>query len=107
MCLEHCTGLGAAFMGTQHGFECWCSPDGGLDYTRHDDIIGEAAVCDMNCLGDEVVTTGYGIRVVRCIVAAAQYRMRVENIPRGGGERIKMSPRAFSKVGKGDLLSRK
>ena len=42
--------------GLQYGFECWCSPDGGLDYDRHYDRVGEDAVCDMDCLGDEVRT---------------------------------------------------
>lgn len=54
MCSEYCTDLGAAFMATQWGVECWCSPDGGLDYKRHDKISGEGAVCDMTCAGDEV-----------------------------------------------------
>lgn len=41
-------------MATQWGFECWCSPDGGLDYNRHSEMIGADAVCDMPCMGDEV-----------------------------------------------------
>ncbi|CAM9398392.1 unnamed protein product, partial [Pylaiella littoralis] len=52
VCLEHCTSLGAAFMATQYGFECWCSADGGLDYERHYEIVGEDAVCDFLCHGD-------------------------------------------------------
>lgn len=41
-------------MAVQYAYECWCSPDGGLDYNRHYDMIGEDAVCDLPCLGDEV-----------------------------------------------------
>lgn len=55
MCVDHCSALGAAFMATQYGFECWCSTDGGLDYDRHYDLTGEDAVCDLNCFGDEVL----------------------------------------------------
>eukprot|EP00752_Nemacystus_decipiens_P008156 g7295.t1 len=58
MCFDYCTELGAAFMATQWGFECWCSPDGGLDYNRHYDMIGEDAVCDMPCMGDETEICG-------------------------------------------------
>lgn len=54
MCLEHCTALDAAFMATQWGVECWCSLDCGLDYNRHYGVIGEDAVCDIECEGDEV-----------------------------------------------------
>eukprot|EP00903_Cladosiphon_okamuranus_P020893 g19186.t1 len=53
VCLAYCTELGAAFMATQYGFECWCSSDGGLDYNRHYEITGEDAVCNMLCEGDE------------------------------------------------------
>eukprot|EP00903_Cladosiphon_okamuranus_P020892 g19185.t1 len=53
VCLDYCTDLGAAFMATQYGFECWCSSDGRLDYDRHDHITGEDAMCDMPCNGDE------------------------------------------------------
>lgn len=56
VCRAYCTGLSAAFMAVQYAFECWCSPDGGLDYNRHYDMLGEDAVCDMPCLGDEVRT---------------------------------------------------
>ena len=56
MCLDYCVGLGAAYMATQYGYECWCSADSGLDYNRHYDVVGEDAVCDMNCWGDEVRT---------------------------------------------------
>lgn len=41
-------------MALQYGFECWCSADEDLDYERHNQRIGEDAVCDMPCLGDEV-----------------------------------------------------
>eukprot|EP00752_Nemacystus_decipiens_P013638 g12091.t1 len=58
VCLDYCTRLGAAFMATQWGFECWCSPDGGLDYNRHYDMVGEDAVCDMPCMGDETEMCG-------------------------------------------------
>ncbi|CAM9398466.1 unnamed protein product, partial [Pylaiella littoralis] len=58
VCLEHCTSLGAAFMATQYGFECWCSADGGLDYERHYEIVGEDAVCDFFCHGDDTEMCG-------------------------------------------------
>ena len=51
-------------MATQWAFECWCSPDGGLDYNRHYEITGEDAVCDMPCMGDEVLQTSPQIAVV-------------------------------------------
>lgn len=54
MCFDHCTDNGAAFMATQWGFECWCSSDGGLDYNRHYEMMGDEAVCDMPCMGDKV-----------------------------------------------------
>lgn len=55
MCLEYCTELGSAFMATQFGYQCWCSPDGGLDYARHNDIVDKDPVCDTPCQGDEVL----------------------------------------------------
>ena len=64
VCYEYCTELGAAFMATQWGFECWCSPDGGLDYNRHYEITGEDAVCDMPCMGDEVRIMHVGTTLV-------------------------------------------
>lgn len=56
MCLNHCLSLGAAFMATQFGFECWCSSEVDLDYERHFDLIGVDAVCDMSCQGNTVRT---------------------------------------------------
>ncbi|CAM9648942.1 unnamed protein product, partial [Ectocarpus fasciculatus] len=53
LCLAHCTELGAAFMATQFGFECWCSADELLDYERHYEMNDVDAVCDMSCRGDE------------------------------------------------------
>eukprot|EP00903_Cladosiphon_okamuranus_P020895 g19188.t1 len=58
VCLAYCTQLGATFMATQYGFECWCSSDGELDYNRHYEITGEEAVCDMPCEGDEAKICG-------------------------------------------------
>ncbi|CAN0130890.1 unnamed protein product, partial [Laminaria digitata] len=58
VCQQHCTTQGAVFMATQFGFECWCSADGGLDYNRHYEGIGEDAVCDLYCQGDETETCG-------------------------------------------------
>eukprot|EP00752_Nemacystus_decipiens_P013637 g12090.t1 len=52
VCFDYCTELGAAFMATQWAEECWCSPDGGLDYNRHNGTIGVNAECDMPCTGD-------------------------------------------------------
>ena len=69
-CLEYCAELGAAYMATQWGFECWCSPDGGLDYNRHYEIHGEDAVCDFPCMGDEV-----RINVLAFTVVAVFYRI--------------------------------
>eukprot|EP00752_Nemacystus_decipiens_P010944 g9726.t1 len=53
LCRDHCTELGAVLMAVQYSFECWCSSDSALDYNRHYDMIGEDAVCDMRCVGDE------------------------------------------------------
>eukprot|EP00752_Nemacystus_decipiens_P013640 g12093.t1 len=58
VCLDYCTGLGSAYAATQYGYECWCSADHGLDFNRHYDMIGEDAVCDMLCLGDETLFCG-------------------------------------------------
>lgn len=61
MCFDYCTKLGSAFMATQYGYVCWCSPDGSLDYNRHYGTTGAEAVCDMPCMGDEVLQFPYGI----------------------------------------------
>eukprot|EP00752_Nemacystus_decipiens_P013639 g12092.t1 len=58
VCFDYCTDLGSAFMATQYAYECWCSPDGGLDYNRHYEMVGEDAVCDMPCMGDETEMCG-------------------------------------------------
>lgn len=42
-------------MATQFGYECFCSTDVDLDYERH----GDGAVCEMDCLGDEVGNRGW------------------------------------------------
>ncbi|CAM9333781.1 unnamed protein product [Ectocarpus sp. 13 AM-2016] len=54
VCLAHCTELGAVFMATQFGFECWCSADELLGYERHYEMNDADAVCDMSCRGDKV-----------------------------------------------------
>ena len=54
MCQEFCTELGAVYMATQFGFECWCSADESLDYERHFEAAGVNATCDLKCGGDEV-----------------------------------------------------
>ena len=54
MCQEHCEGLGATFMATQFGYECWCSDDIDLDYERHHYSDCADAVCDMVCQGNTV-----------------------------------------------------
>ncbi|CAM9420102.1 unnamed protein product [Ectocarpus sp. 6 AP-2014] len=58
VCLAHCTELGAAFMATQFGFECWCSADELLDYERHYEMNDADAVCDMSCRGDKTQPCG-------------------------------------------------
>lgn len=73
LCLDYCTDLGAAFMATQFGFECWCSADDDLDYERHYELVGEDAVCDAVCTGDEVHKfgcTGGGFTVCKQIVSS-------------------------------------
>ncbi|CBN74220.1 EsV-1-166 [Ectocarpus siliculosus] len=53
MCYEHCYSEGAAYMATQFGFECWCSDDTDLDYSRHsDNIDGGDGLCTTACQGD-------------------------------------------------------
>ena len=54
VCLEHCSALGATFMATQYGFECWCSDEIDLDYDRHQASAGKDAECDMMCQGNTV-----------------------------------------------------
>ena len=62
MCFDCCTKLGSASMATQYSFECWCFPDGGLDYNRPTTkTIGADAVCDMPYMGDEVLQFPCGI----------------------------------------------
>eukprot|EP00752_Nemacystus_decipiens_P005992 g5411.t1 len=58
VCYDYCTAKGAAFMAVQWGFECWCSASSDLDFNRHYRAVGEDAVCDMLCFGDDTVTCG-------------------------------------------------
>lgn len=53
VCYDHCFSKGAAFMAAQFSFACFCSTDEDLEYERH----GDGAVCDMDCIGDEVSVT--------------------------------------------------
>eukprot|EP00904_Undaria_pinnatifida_P006963 jgi/Undpi1/3397/HiC_scaffold_15.g06770.m1 len=54
-CHTHCDAMGAAYMATQYGTECWCSNNGLLDFERHGDGVGK---CDSYCGGDEMQTCG-------------------------------------------------
>eukprot|EP00904_Undaria_pinnatifida_P006971 jgi/Undpi1/3403/HiC_scaffold_15.g06776.m1 len=54
-CHTHCDAMGAAYMATQYGTECWCSKNGLLDFERHGDGVGK---CDSYCGGDEMQTCG-------------------------------------------------
>ena len=59
-------------MAVQWGVECWCSAFSDLDYNRHYPVVGEDAVCDMLCMGDEV-----------CVRASADGTLKTPSM-RGG-----------------------
>lgn len=55
-------------MALQFGFECWCSAKTDLDYERHYEGAGEDAVCNMQCMGDEVRTVAVRSLIVPFVV---------------------------------------